>query len=139
VGRHQHTPEIEQMLDPDGGVRISLTTQLLPVARGILSACHVMLERPVTVEEVYQFYQDCYAAEPFVHVLPPGQVPQLKHVRGSNHCDIAIAVDERTGLLQVFSVIDNLQKGAAGQAVQNFNVMHGFAETEGLWAQPMYP
>lgn len=139
VGQHQHTPEIEQTLSASGDVRVVLTTQLLPVVRGIYVSAYVTLDAPQSAGAIYDVYQAAYEAEPFVRVLPLGAVPQLKHVRGSNYCDIGLHLDERSGLLQVFSVIDNLQKGAAGQAVQNFNVMNGFAETDGLLAQPMYP
>lgn len=139
VGRHQHTPEVERQLSASGDLRVVLTTQLLPVVRGILAACYVTLDRPMSTEEVYEIYQKCYQDELFVRVHKPGRMPEIKHVRGSNYCDIGLQVDERTGHLQVFSVIDNLQKGAAGQAVQNFNVMQGYAEAEGLLAQPLYP
>lgn len=140
VGRHQHTPEIERQLSAAGdAVRVLLTTQLLPTTRGIYISAYVQMGGAVSASQVWSLYQSCYESEPFVRVLPPGQVPQLKHVRGSNYCDIGFCVDERTGVLQVFCVIDNLQKGAAGQAVQNFNVMNGFVETSGLLAQPLYP
>lgn len=139
VGRHQHTPEIERQLSEAGAFRVLLTTQLLPTVRGIYISAYVQTRGRVSAEELSSLYQSYYEGEAFIRVLPAGRVPELKHVRGSNYCDIGFAVDERTGLVQVFSVIDNLQKGAAGQAVQNFNVMNGFAETDGLLAQPLYP
>lgn len=151
VGRHQHIPEIEQELNrvalqsaAAGGIaadlyRVLLNTQLLPVVRGIHASSYVMVDRDTSIAEIYQTYQEAYEGEEFVQVLAPGAVPELKHVRGSNQCRISMAMNERTGLLQVFSVLDNLQKGAAGQAVQNFNVMYGFPESMGLGQMPVYP
>lgn len=145
VGRHQHTPEIEQQLSAgtDTGLRVLLTTQLLPAVRGIYVSAYVTPapggRGTLGITDYYQVYQEAYEQEPFVRLLPLSSLPQLKHVRGSNYCDIGLHLDDRTGLLQVFSVIDNLQKGAAGQAVQNFNVMNGLVETDGLLAQPLYP
>jgi N-acetyl-gamma-glutamyl-phosphate reductase len=130
VGQHQHIPEIEHMLDTDQ--QILLTTQLLPIARGIFVSAYVPIEKELTEEEIYRHYLDVYQAEEFVHVLPRGRQPHVKSVKGSNNCHISLQVDARTGMLQVFSVIDNLQKGAAGQALQNANVMFGLPETLGL-------
>lgn len=130
VTTHQHTPEIEQALD--ASFQVLLTTQLLPVSRGIFVSAYVVSEMVDWREEIYQLYVNFYADAPFVHVLKQGEVPHLKAVQGTNDCHIGIAQDPRTKLLQIFSAIDNLQKGAAGQAIQNANVMCGFAETCGL-------
>ncbi|MCL6598625.1 MAG: N-acetyl-gamma-glutamyl-phosphate reductase [Alicyclobacillus macrosporangiidus] len=139
VGAHQHTPEIEQELGRYAEAKVLMTTQLLPVARGIYVVSYVTLDRAADVAQVCEVYREAYEHAPFVRVHAPGHVPQMKHVRGSNFCDIGLFVDERTGVLQVFSVIDNLTKGAAGQAVQNFNLMHGLPEEMGLTGGPMFP
>jgi len=137
VGTHQHTPEIQRFSHLDAP--ILLTTHLLPIVRGIYASIYLTAETPLTNQEIYQVYQDAYADERFIHVYPPGDIPQLKHVRGSNSCHIGFSMNVQTGVLQVFSVIDNLQKGAAGQAVQNMNVAMGFREDEGLTAVSLYP
>ncbi|GGJ03198.1 N-acetyl-gamma-glutamyl-phosphate reductase [Alicyclobacillus cellulosilyticus] len=140
VGRHQHTPEIEQQLArTGGGQRVLLTTHLIPAVRGIYATCYIPLARPVPLAEAFEHYRSVYAGEPFMHVHPPGQVPEMKHVRASNRCHLGLAADGRSQVLIVMSVIDNLQKGAAGQALQNFNLMHGFPETTALHAWPVYP
>lgn len=137
VGRHQHTPEIERY----SGLKrqVLMTTQLLPAVRGIFASLYIHMAEDLTDDEVYEAYQRAYAKEPFVMVQSVGEVPQLKHVRGSNRCHLGLRVDQRTHMLQIFSVIDNLQKGAAGQAVQNLNVMLEFGEAEALDAVPVYP
>ncbi|MBX5437235.1 MAG: N-acetyl-gamma-glutamyl-phosphate reductase [Alicyclobacillaceae bacterium] len=139
VGRHQHVPEIAGQLDVPAEGGLLFTAQLLPAVRGIYSTCYVWLRDGVSEADVRGVYAEAYADEPFIALAPPGRVPELKHVRGSNRCHIGLFVDQAAGVLQVFSVIDNLVKGAAGQAVQNFNVMYGFGETEGLTVQPLYP
>ena len=144
VGRHQHVPEIEQELNhhskaQDGLAKILLTTQLLPMIRGIYASCYVSLQAGVKTSEIFEAYQSLYESERFVQVLPLGKVPQLKQVRGSNQCFLGLAMDERTGLLQVFSALDNLQKGAAGQAVQNFNLLYHLDEQMGLTQMPLFP
>ena len=139
VGKHQHTPEIERELSPEFAVQVLLTTQLLPIARGIAVSCYIPLKDGVSFADAYSVYADRYSDTPFVRVLGKGSVPQLKHVRGSNETHISVHVDERTRTLQVFSVLDNLQKGAAGQAVQNLNLMNGWPETTGLLTPALYP
>lgn len=138
VGKHQHVPEIEQMLGEDAGP-IVFTTQLLPTVRGIYASCYVPLADGVDEARVRDAYLARYEGEPFVRVLPPGEVPALKHVRGANMCQLGLVVDERTRTLMVFSAIDNLVKGAAGQAVQNFNVIFGFPEETALTAAALAP
>lgn len=149
VGAHQHTPEIEQVLTDgrrrrrdqhdmgDGAmVRVLLTTQLLPIKRGIYLTAYAPLTVSMTAGELHELYAHRYAAEPFVQVLPPGQVPEIRYTTGTNRCQIGVHVDERTGTALVMATIDNLGKGAAGQALQNANIMMGLAETTGLEAEP---
>ncbi|QQE80668.1 N-acetyl-gamma-glutamyl-phosphate reductase [Alicyclobacillus sp. SO9] len=138
VGEHQHTPEIERHLGWKSSVL--LTTQLLPMPRGIYASAYIHLsDTAMRFDDVSELYQSVYENDPFVTVHSFGTFPEIKHVQASNRCHIGLHVDKRTSVLQVFSVIDNLQKGASGQAVQNMNVMLGFKETEGLEMLPVYP
>ncbi len=141
VGGHRHTPEMEQELGKMAGepVRIRFVPHLLPQSRGILSTCHIRPYRPAETEEWLEMLAGHYRNEPFVHVHGVGQWPATNHVRGSNQCHMGVAMDDRTGWLTVLSVIDNLVKGAAGQAVQNMNLMLNLAETEGLLQLPLFP
>jgi N-acetyl-gamma-glutamyl-phosphate reductase len=141
VGAHQHTPEIEGALGRVAGdsVTISFTTHLLPITRGILSTVYANLRQPISQEALRELYTGTYAGRPFVRIMPTGTFPATKQVQGSNYCDIGLWVDERTNRVTVISVIDNLMKGAAGQAVQNFNLMHGYGEGVGLDLSPLYP
>ncbi|RIV28177.1 N-acetyl-gamma-glutamyl-phosphate reductase [Alicyclobacillaceae bacterium I2511] len=137
VGQHQHTPEIEAELS--GLSPLLLNTQLLPIARGIFVCAYVPFEQGVDEAVFHSLYARAYEGEKFITVLPPGQVPQLKHVLGSNACHVGLNFDSRSRVLQVFSVLDNLQKGAAGQAVQNMNVRMGWLEDTGLSVLSMFP
>ena len=139
--RHRHTPEIEQTLSTLArrAVTISFTPHLLPVSRGILSTCYASLSGQLTLDALHDVYLDKYAAETFVRVLPKGHLPNISQVRGSNYCDIGLAVDDRTGRVIALSAIDNLVKGAAGQAVQNMNLMLSLPENSGLMAPPVFP
>jgi N-acetyl-gamma-glutamyl-phosphate reductase len=141
VGAHQHTPEIEAVLGRIAGhpVTITFTTHLLPITRGILSTVYATLKAPISLAELRERYTGAYAGRPFVRIMPAGTFPATKQVQGSNYCDIGLWVDERTNRVTVISVIDNLVKGAAGQAVQNFNLMHGFGEGVALDLSPLYP
>ncbi len=152
VASHRHTPEIEQGLsdaasdpqNPDKRALITFTAHLLPVARGILSTCYAApLQtaslQSTTRETIHAIISAKYQSEPFVRVLPLGEFPQLKHVVGSNFCDIGIEVDARTGRVIVISAEDNLLKGASGQAIQNLNLMCGFEETAGLQGAAIFP
>ncbi|MDI6907135.1 MAG: N-acetyl-gamma-glutamyl-phosphate reductase [Thermoanaerobacterales bacterium] len=141
VPGHRHTPEIEQELSRLAGrpVRVSFTPHLAPMNRGILATVYFSLSRPVTADELHAVYREFYSEEPFVRVLPPGTLPQTKAVAGSNHCDLNVVADARTGRAVVLSAIDNLVKGAAGQAVQNMNIMFGRPEGEGLAGPGLYP
>lgn len=139
--RHRHTPEIEQSLSRLAGqkVTVSFTPHLLPVSRGILSTCYAELTRPALTAELLELFSAFYADEPFVRVLPSGRLPNISQVRGSNFCDIGLTVDARTGRVVVVAVIDNLVKGAAGQALQNMNLLLGYPETLGLLAPGLIP
>lgn len=141
VASHRHTPEIEQELSRLAGrpVTVSFTPHLLPVNRGILSTVYASLAGPVTCGELLECYRSFYAGQPFVRVLPEGILPQIKWVAGTNTCDIGLAVDLRTGRVIVVTAIDNLVKGASGQAVQNMNIMCGFPEDAALAGPSLYP
>lgn len=140
-GTHRHIPEIEQELSAAAGqpVTVSFTPHLLPISRGILSTIYASLTEAGRACDLQALYQGTYADEPFVRVLPAGTPPATQHVRGSNCCDIGLQKDPRTGRLIVMSAIDNIVKGASGQAVQNMNLMNGFAETTGLMGAPLFP
>lgn len=139
--RHRHTPEIEQTLGTLAGsnVTISFTPHLLPINRGILSTCYASLCAKITLDALHGIYLEKYASETFVRVLPKGQLPNISQVRGSNYCDIGLAVDDRTGRVIALAAIDNLVKGAAGQAVQNMNLMLSLPENTGLMVPPVFP
>ena len=139
VTSHRHTPEIEQELSNVYGddVLISFTPHLVPMNRGILSTCYGSLIKETNTEELLQLYKNFYAGEFFVKVIDP--LPETRWVRGSNLCHISLRVDKRTNRVIVVSAIDNLVKGAAGQAVQNMNIMFGLKETEGLEFIAMAP
>lgn len=141
VGGHRHTPEIEQALTDFSGedVVISFTPHLIPMSRGILSTCYASLKKGVTAEMIDAAYQELYKDEYFIRLLGRGAYPQTKNTRGSNFCDIGWHIDERVGRVIVLSAIDNLVKGAAGQAIQNFNIVCGFDEKTGLTNVPVYP
>lgn len=138
VASHRHTPEIEQTLSHVAGQKMRLTfvPHLLPINRGILATCYARLKPGVTVEQVEAAYRDFYANEPFVRLLPKGRVADVKNVRCSNFCDISLHFDQRCGLLVAISAIDNMVKGAAGQAIQNMNLAFGLEETTGLLLVP---
>lgn len=133
-GVHRHTPEIEQELSELAGqnVTITFTPHLVPMDRGILSTIYATPTRDVTVEELVALYADTYKNEPFVRALPQGQFPSTAFVRGSNFCDIGVTIDSRSNRIVLVSAIDNLVKGASGQAIQNMNLVCGFPETLGL-------
>jgi N-acetyl-gamma-glutamyl-phosphate reductase len=136
VAAHRHTPEIEQTLARLAGedVVISFTPHLMPMVRGLLATCYGTLAHKTTTDEVVEVYRSHYAGEPFVTVLDPGLMPATKHVTGSNTCRIGLAADPRSGRLVAVAAIDNLVKGASGQAIQNMNVALGLDETAGLTA-----
>jgi len=141
VGEHRHTPEIEQEVSALAGqpVALSFTPHLLPMSRGILSTIYAKTVAGLTDATVAGLYEEAYGTEPFVRLCPPGSYPATQYVRGSNFCDIGFKLDRRTGRIVVLSAIDNLVKGAAGQAVQNMNLVCGFPEEEGLGQAPLFP
>lgn len=141
VGQHQHIPEIEQtMVDlSQSPANISFITHLVPMSRGILSTMYCDLTKSITTEEVHAIYKAMYQNDAFIRIRPIGQFPATKEVTGSNYCDIGLLVDERTNKLIVVSAIDNLVKGAAGQAIQNMNIINGWQENTGLQNLPLYP
>jgi N-acetyl-gamma-glutamyl-phosphate reductase len=141
VGGHRHTPEIEQAVAALSGEPcvLSFTPHLVPMSRGILSTCYARLKPGVTAEQVDAAYTSMYGGEYFIRLLGRGGYPATKEVRGSNFCDIGWHIDMRTGRVIALSAIDNLVKGAAGQAVQNFNIACGFDEKLGIDMVPMYP
>lgn len=138
---HRHTPEMEQGLAHVGGgpARVCFTPQLAPMSRGIMATCFLTARPGVSASRLQEAYEAYYRDEPFVRVLPPGELPQTKAVLGSNRCDVAVRLDERTGRVIALAAIDNLVKGAAGQAIQNLNVMMGWDETDGLRLAGLYP
>lgn len=139
--RHRHTPEIEQEASLLAGeeVALSFNTHLLPMNRGILSTIYTRLARPQSLAEIHAAYAQRYAGEGFVRVLPAGQLPETRFVRGTMFCDIGLAVDERIGRLIIVAVIDNLCRGASGQAVLGANLMLGLPEDQGLHLAPLMP
>lgn len=140
-GEHRHVPEMEQEAGLAAGapVRISFVPHLLPTIRGIVTTIHARPTRPVDTAAARALLREAYDPEPFVRLLPEGTLPSLAAVRGSNFCDVAAVADPRTGSLLLFSALDNLVKGAGGQAVQCVNAMQGWPETEGLLEAPLVP
>lgn len=136
---HRHSIEMREQLDIISRKTSSLlfTPHLLPVDRGILSTSYLRNEKPMTDSQLKELYEDAYKDAPFVRIR--SQAPAIKEVRGTNYCDIYATFDERTQTTIVISAIDNLVKGAAGQAVQNMNIRFGFDETEGLEHFPIHP
>ena len=141
VAEHRHAPEMEQELSQLSGkaAKITFTPHLVPMSRGILGTLYAQLVAPLTDEDVQKVYRAFYRGQPFVRLQPPGTWPSTQQVRGSNYCDIGFKVDRERGRIIVVSVIDNLTRGAAGQAVCNFNLMMGYPETQGLDLVPLAP
>jgi N-acetyl-gamma-glutamyl-phosphate reductase len=141
VAAHRHTPEIEQTLSSVAGssIQVSFTPHLLPVNRGILSTCYATLSKKMSADALHDMFVEAYASEPFVRVLPKTVYPDVAHVKGSNFCDIGVTVDERNGRVIVIAAIDNLVKGASGQAIQNMNLMYGWDEELGLQQLALTP
>ena len=141
VASHRHTPEIEEQLGYAAGEQftISFTPHLVPMNRGILATEYASLKAGVTKEMVAAAYDQYYANEPFVRVSHDSQPVETRWVEGSNYVDISYVIDPRTNRIIMMGAIDNLVKGAAGQAVQNMNLLFGLPETEGLTQPPMFP
>lgn len=141
VATHRHTPEIEEQLSYAAGeaVTISFTPHLVPMNRGILVTAYATLKKPLTDAEVKAIYDSYYKDEYFVRVLPVGTVPQTRWVEASNFADIAFQIDPRTNRIVMMGAIDNMVKGAAGQAMQNMNLMFNLVENTGLKQIPAFP
>ena len=141
VAHHRHTPEIEQAIEDLSGKKttINFTPHLVPMSRGILATCYANLTSGISAEMIEPAFQKMYGNEHFIRLLGRDAYPETKFVRGSNYCDIAWHIDDRTNRVIVLSAIDNLVKGAAGQAVQNLNIAAGFEENTALDIVPMYP
>ncbi|MDR2826395.1 MAG: N-acetyl-gamma-glutamyl-phosphate reductase [Deltaproteobacteria bacterium] len=137
--RHRHTPEIEQELSSIAGqsLTVSFNPHLLPVNRGILATIYTKLRSRLEAQDIHKVYTEAYAQHSFVRVLPLGSLPELRNVRGTMFCDIALVPDERTGRLIIVSVIDNLCRGASGQAVANANLMYKLPLETGLELAPL--
>lgn len=141
IGTHRHTPEIEQELSIAGGreVKIQFTPHLVPMTRGILSTIYITNKKDVNRNQIEATLRHYYKGQKFVRILDEGEYPQTKAVYGSNYCDIGFKVDDRTNTIIIVSAIDNLVKGAAGQAIQNMNLMFGFDYDEGLRQPAIWP
>ncbi|MDC3414378.1 N-acetyl-gamma-glutamyl-phosphate reductase [Terrihalobacillus insolitus] len=141
IGEHQHTPEMEQTIytETNQRTKVTFSTHLLPMTRGIMCTIYATLNEPLSTADVLQQYREFYQNQPFVRVRSEGNLPTTKEVYGSNFCDIGVHADDRTGRVTIVSVIDNLVKGASGQAIQNMNIMNGWNQTTGLMQLPVYP
>ena len=141
VGTHRHTPEIEEQLEYASGEKtmINFTPHLVPMNRGILVTCYADLKKEATQEELYHIYQEYYLKEKFVRLLEKGVNPETRWVKGSNYVDVNVRLDDRTGKVVIMGALDNIVKGAAGQAVQNMNLMFGLQEDMGLHMVPVFP
>ena len=139
VANHRHTPEIEQILSDVSGddIKLTFTPHLVPMMRGILATCYATLKPGTSEKDIKDIYENFYKGEPFVKIID--SIPETRYVRGSNYCHISFRIDNRTGRIIVMSVIDNLIKGAAGQAVQNMNIIFGINEKTGLEFPAMIP
>ncbi len=141
LATHRHTPEIEQEVSKIAGKKVSInfTPHLIPIDRGILSTIYLRIKKDIETSDVLKVYSDYYLKEPFVKILKDGILPNVKDVRGSNYCHIGLKINKRTNTLIVVSAIDNLVKGASGQAVQNMNIIAGFEETTALMMPALFP
>ncbi|RYL94367.1 N-acetyl-gamma-glutamyl-phosphate reductase [Sporolactobacillus sp. THM7-4] len=141
LGAHQHTPEIEQAIEAMSGQHqpITFTTHLIPMTRGLMCTIYATLAKGYSTKELIERYERFYEKAPFVRIRPLGTWPATKEVVGSNYCDIGLNVDGRARRLTIVSVIDNVVKGAAGQAIQNLNIIRGWDEKSGLGLTPVYP
>ncbi len=139
VTKHRHQPEIEEVLAvAEGGVSVLFTPHLLPIKRGILTTTYSRLKIDISEDRIYEIYNKYYGSERFIRIFRE-ELPSVEGVVASNYCDIGVRVDKRTGLVITISAIDNLTKGASGQAVQNMNIMCGFPEEEALLFPPVFP
>jgi len=138
AAEHRHNPEMDMVLSREAGQAVAVTfvPHLVPMTRGMLTTIYATLAAPWKLQDIGDCYSHTYAGKPFVRLCPDGRMPDTLHVRGTNYCDIGFKIDERSNRLIVLSAIDNLVKGAAGQAVQNMNIMLGLDETAGLLSIP---
>lgn len=141
LGQHKHIPEMERYLSEtvDQPIQLNFTPHIVPMTRGIMTTIYADLAKEISQAELIERYQTFYQDDPFIRIRSNGTIPATKHVYGSNYCDIALHIDQRTGKLIVVSVIDNLVKGAAGQAIQNMNILFNWDEQTGLNQIPLYP
>ena len=141
LGSHRHTPEMEQELSVLAGkpVRVTFSPHLIPMTRGMLSTVYINLNKPISDEKLVEHYRNFYKDEHFVRVLNPGKFASSNHVLSSNFCDIGLKVDSRNQRIIITSALDNLIKGASGQAVQNMNIMLGLNENTGIMSPAIYP
>ncbi len=141
IFEHRHLPEIEQGLSEIAQKKVTVTfvPHLIPMDRGILTTIYLVLTKKVKTEEILDIFQEHYQKEPFIRIYPKGKLPNTKDVRGSNYCDIGMKVNEADGRAVIVTAIDNLVKGASGEAVQNMNIMLGYPETMGLDMVPLSP
>ncbi|MDG1287735.1 MAG: N-acetyl-gamma-glutamyl-phosphate reductase [Rickettsiales bacterium] len=137
IATHRHTPEVEQELGTNH--MVTFTPHLVPMNRGILSTIYVELHQASTVDELRHHLVDTYKDEPFMHILPEGELPSTAQVRGSNYCAISVSRERRTGRAIIVSAIDNLTKGSSGQAIHNMNLMFGLPEDTGLRHLALFP
>ncbi len=140
LASHRHTPEIEQELSlcHKEDIKLIFTPHLIPMNRGILATCYAKLIEKISEKDLYKIYQDFYSDSPFVRIREK-DLPQTRYVKGSNYCDIGLKLDKRTGRVIAVGALDNMVKGAAGQAVQNMNLMYNLKEEEGLEIIPPMP
>jgi N-acetyl-gamma-glutamyl-phosphate reductase len=141
IATHRHTPEIEQELSVIAGkdIQVNFTPHLAPFDRGILSTIYARLSKPSDTKKILEMYKKVYINEPFIKVLEEGRFPNVKNVRGTNHCEVGIMVNKRTNMLIAVTAIDNLMKGASGVAIQNMNIMMGFDEKTALDTVALFP
>jgi N-acetyl-gamma-glutamyl-phosphate reductase len=141
IGTHRHTPEIEQELSAlaGGAVVVGFTPHLVPLNRGLFTTASVPLTRAATTADLVALYQEFYAGEPFVRVLPEGEKPTTRHIVGSNYCDVTVVADPRTRRAVCVSALDNLGKGGSANGIQSLNIIMGWDERNGLEAPPVYP
>jgi len=141
VGSHRHTPEMEEVLSTLAGreIKVAFTPHLIPASRGILATCYMSVGEELAIADIEEMYGDFYTGSPFVVLLGSGSFPETKSVCGSNYCHIGWHLDTERGILTVASAIDNLVKGASGQAVQCMNLMQGWGEETGLEAMGVFP
>lgn len=141
VASHRHTPEIEQELSLISGenITLSFTPHLLPMNRGILATCYAKLKDNFSYNKIKKTYEKYYQNEHFIRILPENTYPETRWIKGSNFVDIGFSIDKRTNRIIVIGALDNLIKGAAGQAVQNMNILFGFEETTGINIIPVFP